>query len=215
MTELESGALGVEGARTRRATKDDLQTLASIHKKAYSRSHFTALLPDVVLMRYYGYFLEGGSEIQLARCDADSGDSLQGAVEGVQGFAVFGKGIPGRIAQFKRECFVDILLASLRHPWSAARKTLQKALSRMNSQAGYPPAEFLLLSIAVAVPKRGVGRRLLGIMLNEAQRQGVKTVGLYVNTDNVTAINTYFSAGFVVMNSHGGQFYMERILDSV
>lgn len=197
----------------RRATADDLPTLARIHKIAYSRGHFTALLPDDVLARYYGYFVDDGSEICLAldgtpRCDAECLPS-----ESVLGFAVFGSGIPEKIARFKRECLRDIFFASLRHPWSAARKTLNAVFSRLESRPAYPPAKFLLLSIAVAVPRRGVGRRLLSAMLETAQRRGCKRAGLYVNADNICAINVYFSAGFLIVDFQNGQFYMEKAFD--
>lgn len=197
----------------RRATVDDLPILAHIHKTAYSRSHFTALLPDKVLMRYYSYFLGDGSEICLALDGAAHCDGACVAVESVQGYAVFGVGIPEKIARFQRECRRDIIFSSLLHPWSAARKILNAALSRLKRQKVYAPSEFLLLSIAVATPRRGVGRSLLNAMLGIAQQERRKVAGLYVNADNVSAINAYFSAGFVIAHFQGGQFYMERTIN--
>lgn len=201
------------GVLTRRATADDLPTLARIHKMAYSRSHFTALLPDEVLACYYGYFLDGGSEIWLAMGHADKGEANNGLAGGAQGFAVFGEGIPERIARFKRECFNDIFLASLRHPRSAVRKALFALGAKFSAQPSFPAAEFLLLSIAVAVPRRGVGGYLLHAMLDSARQRNCRTVGLYVNADNVNAVNAYFAAGFVVKDCRSGQFYMEHDFD--
>ena len=205
---------GIErGAQTRRATTDDLPTIARIHKIAYSRSHFTTLLPDDVLVRYYGYFLDGGSEICLALDGAENSELENRAVGEVHGFAVFGEGIPERITRFKRECFWDIFFTSLRHPWSAARKALFVAFARLAKRPAYPPAAFLLLSIAVAVPRHGIGSRLLSAVLEAAQQRGLKTVGLYVNADNVSAINAYLAAGFRVIDFQGGQYYMEWALE--
>lgn len=196
--------------RTRRASADDLPVLARIHKMAYSPSHFTALMPDEILKRYYSYFLDGGSEIWLALGDANEGEVKNGIVGEVQGFAVFGEGIPERIALFKRECFNDILFTSLRHPWSAVRKALVALSARLSRQPSCSQAKFLLLSIAVAVPRCGIGSCLLDVMLNTASRRCCGTVGLYVNADNVSAVNAYFAAGFVVKNCRSGQFYMEH-----
>lgn len=196
--------------KIRRATVDDLPTLAHIHKIAYSRSHFTALLPDEVLMRYYGYFFSEGAEIWLAVDEAVHYEGGGSPVEGVLGFAVFGFGIPEKIAIFKRECRLDILSTSLRHPVRAAKKVFGALIARLVSKRAYSPADFLLLSIAVAKPRRGVGRSLLNAMLEIAKRKECKAVGLYVNADNVGAINAYFSAGFVILNLQGGQFYMEK-----
>jgi ribosomal protein S18 acetylase RimI-like enzyme len=201
---------GEDSVHFRRATAADLPTLARIHKQAYSHSHFTALLPDDVLRRYYGYFLDGGAETIVAMGFAGGPESK--VVEEVVGFAVYGEGIPERIAAFKSDCFREIFLASQRHPWVAARKAIKAIFARMSARAGCPPADFLLLSIAVAIPGRGVGRRLLRAMLDEARRRGAAKAGLYVNTDNVGAINVYFAEGFVVKDFQNGQFYMEQSL---
>lgn len=205
---------GVErGAQIRRATTDDLPTVARIHKIAYSRSHFTTLLPDEVLVRYYGYFLDGGSEICLALDGAEDSKLANRTVGEVHGFAVFGEGIPERITRFKRECFWDIFFTSLRHPWSAAKKALFVAFARLAKRPAYAPAAFLLLSIAVAVPRCGIGSRLLTALLEAARQRGSNKIGLYVNADNVSALNIYLSAGFSVIDSQGGQYYMERVLE--
>lgn len=212
MTEVESRR-SASRIRTRRATVADLPTLALIHKLAYSRSHFTALLPNEVLARYYGYFLDGGSEICLALGNADDCKQMNLVAEEVHGFAVYGLGIPGRIAQFKRECSKEILSTSLRHPLIAARKAMVGTFARLARRPAYPPADFLLLSIAVALPRRGIGSHLLSALLDAARQRGCKAVGLYVNAHNVSAINAYFSAGFVVMGFQGGQFYMEQTFE--
>lgn len=197
----------------RQATVDDLSELVRIHKLAYSKSHFTALLPDEVLMRYYGYFLDEGAEIWLAVDDSVHYEGGAFSVDEILGFSVFGVGIPEKIAIFKRECRLDILLASLLHPLRAAKKFLEVLISRLDFKRDFLPAEFLLLSIAVANPRRGVGRRLMNAMLSMAAQKKYKSVGLYVKEDNIGAINSYFSVGFVILHFQGGQFYMEKILE--
>jgi len=200
-------------AMMRRATAADLAVLARIHRVAYSSSHFTALLGDSALARYYSYFLEEPCEIRLACSGTGDRDGQCRAVEVVEGFAVFGEGIPGRIAQFKQECSADILITALRHPLRAAQKSVLAARSRMARRDEYPPAGFLLLSIAVVVPRRGTGGRLLRATLEAARSRGADKVGLYVNSDNVGAINAYFAEGFVIKDFWAGQFYMEAVLD--
>lgn len=187
----------------RLATASDLAVLASIHKQAYSRSHFTSLLPNQTLERYYAYFLDGGSEVLLAVKIDDSG------LEAPLGFAVYGQGIPERIAQFKRAALREILMTSLRHPLQAFRKVSGAMWSRLSAGLVYAPSNFLLLSIAVSHKGSGIGGRLLQAMLSSAQKSRTKTVGLYVNADNLNAINAYFAAGFVMRHYVSGQFYME------
>ena len=204
---------GSRAIRVRRATVDDLPEIVRIHKIAYSRNHFTALLPDQALKNYYALFLDGGPEIHLAigAPETSSFDPKRG--DAIEGFAVYGRDIPRRIARFKREQFRSIFLTSLRHPIRAAGKILARFFARFSRSVSCLPTDFLLLSIAVAIPRCGMGKILLGSMLDDARAQGVKTVGLYVNTDNVGAVNAYFSAGFIVMGSQGGQFYMEQSFD--
>lgn len=189
----------------RLATSSDLATIAKIHRAAYSRSHFTALLPETVLMRYYGAFLSGGTEILLALSREHSPDEAMG-------FAVYGTGIPEKIAAFKKTCAKDILLTSLRHPWTSGHKAIKAVSARLNWHTPRPPADFLLLSIAVVEPLRGVGKLLLGGLIEAARERGHTRVGLYVNQDNVRAINAYYRAGFRLSEFHDGQYYMEAEL---
>jgi ribosomal protein S18 acetylase RimI-like enzyme len=201
MSELERTATAPEFA-ARLATESDLSTIAKIHKAAYSRSHFTALLSEDVLMRYYSGFLSGGTEIRLAF-------ARSGADEVARGFSVYGIGIPEKIVAFKRACAKDIFRTSLRHPRLSARKALKAALARLGRRPPYPAADFLLLSIAVDRPAAGIGRMLLQDLLAAGRRAGRATVGLYVNDDNIRAINSYFASGFRIKDFRDGQYYME------
>lgn len=196
--------------KTRRATINDLATLARIHKIAYPRSHFSSLLPDKALMKYYGYFLGEGAEILLAEDDLVYYEPGAASIETAMGFAVFGFGIPEKIEIFKRECRFDILSVSFLNPFKAANKVLGALVSSLVNKRTSVPANFLLLSIAVVKPRCGVGRSLLNGMLELAIQKECKSVGLYVNVNNLSAINAYFSAGFIIMGMQGGQFYMEK-----
>lgn len=193
---------GLHSVQLRQARRADLPVLAQIHKVAYSRSHFTALLPDQTLVLYYGYFLTDGAEISLAV----HGDE-------VLGFAVYGTQLPARIAAFKKAATRDILMTSIRNPVIASRKLLSAVLARLAAKPVLAPADFLLLSIAVAKPGRGVGGFLLRHLCHAAQQRHEPAVGLYVNADNTNAINAYFAAGFVMRQHQSGQFYMEKHLE--
>ena len=206
MSEVLTG-LDAQSVHLRFAKAADLPILASIHKQAYSRNHFTALLPCETLERYYGCFLTDDSEVLLAvKQDADG-------YETALGFAVYGQGIPERIARFKREASWDILMTSLRHPFLAFRKLTVALWTRLGPGAMCKPTDFLLLSIAVSHKGGGTGGCLLRAMLAGAHKADVKTVGLYVNADNLNAINAYFASGFALRDYLSGQFYMEAYLE--
>lgn len=191
----------------RLATESDLTVLALIHKQAYSQNHFTALLSNETLTRYYAYFLGDGSEVLLAIKKDSSG------AETVLGFAVYGQGIPERIGRFKRDALNEILFSALRHPLKAIYKFIMTLRAKFNEGSIYKPANFLLLSIAVTIKGSGVGGLLLDAMLDSAQKDSLKVVGLYVNVDNMNAINAYFARGFTIRYYLNGQFYMEALLE--
>jgi ribosomal protein S18 acetylase RimI-like enzyme len=192
----------LNGVDIRKATINDLPALVQIHKVAYSQNNFTSLLPDRVLAKYYEIFLTNGSEICLALTDNT-----------ILGFAVYGKKVPERITAFKKAAARDILMTALRHPVMGGRKLLSAIASRLAAGHLLAPAEFLLLSIAVIRPRRGIGARLLRQLTLVAEQQGESVVGLYVNADNTNAINAYFFAGFVMKQYQCGQFYMEKHLE--
>lgn len=206
-------SISSEKLETRQATKKDLLTLAKIHKQAYSKNHFTALLPDEVLVHYYNYFLGQGTEIALVVQHPERDvSSPETEAEEILGFAVYGVGIPKKIALFKQEFFKEILLSSLRHPWTAGKKFLSALYSKLINHTPYPPTDFLLLSIAAQTSGLGVGKKLLNHMIDTAQEKKYPTIGLYVNANNIHAINTYFSTSFFIVSFENGQFYMERKL---
>lgn len=201
--------LGDAGLFGRKADEADLPIIAKIHKLAYSRNHFTALLSEEILVRYYRLFLDGGTEIYLAIDGKTNCTSQPLPADLICGFAVYGVGIPQKIAEFKRDCFPAIIATSLRHPVKAAGKFLTAIGARIRAFDNHCPCDFLLLSIAVAKPRRGIGRWLLGAVLKNAADAGYNKVGLYVNVDNIGAINTYFSSRFVLNTIIDRQYYME------
>lgn len=196
----------------RLATAIDLPILARIHKQAYSLKHFTSLLSEDTLACYYGYFINEGSEILLAQRKLSASVTQVRDDAEVVGFAVYGHGIPARIAMFKREAAKDILLASIRHPLIAFRKFCLAICAKVCRENTHKPADFLLLSIAACEVRHGIGSYLLQSMVTKAAKTGSKVVGLYVNANNLNAINAYFAAGFDLRHYLNGQFYMEKNL---
>lgn len=199
----------VDGERfVRVASEADLGAIAEIHLKAYSRDHFTSRLSRRALVDYYRYFLSDGAQTLLLeqRSGAEVSEML--------GFAVFGRNIGLKIAQFKRRNQKDILQATVANPITAGRKILRLIWDRLTQRAGREPADFLLLSIAVAKPGMGAGSQLLDAFIDRARIDGADRVGLYVNVDNIPAINAYINKDFAFVEVRGRQFYMERNLQT-
>lgn len=188
----------------RPAVEADLESIAKVHLAAYSKSHFTSLLPAKVLISYYGIFLRGGVEVIVAAKASNPDD--------IVGFAVFGRNIPQLISIFKRLHRLDILRASIAHPFTSVRKVLNLLAKRRSPSADHLPCDFLLLSIASSLSRAGVGGMLLDNLSARASEQSEDRVGLYVNADNVGAMNAYVKDGFRFICLIHDQYYMEKTL---
>jgi ribosomal protein S18 acetylase RimI-like enzyme len=188
----------------RQATAEDLPAMARVHRRAYSRDHFMALLPEAALADYYARFLGDGAQALLAVGHTGQADE-------VLGFAVFGRNIEPRIAAFKRDQRAIIAAVALRHPLLAARRTLVSLAGRRRGGT-HAPAPALLLSIAVARTGGGVGRALLDEMVRRSRQLGESRIGLYVRHGNISAINAYLRTGFRIVQSISDQYYMEHDL---
>lgn len=197
----------------RDATIADLPAMARLHRNAYSRDHFLALLPEAVLADYYARFLGNGSRIVLAVRGARA--SSQQADDDLLGFAVFGRDIESRISAFKRDRVTTILRTALWHPLVAAQKAVVSLGGRFRSGSRHVAAPVLLLSIAVGEAGKGIGRALLEEMLRCSAQAGDELIGLYVRHKNVVAVNAYLHAGFRIVESIADQYYMERELNTV
>ena len=176
----------------RSAVESDLESIAKIHLIAYSKSHFTSLLPAAVLISYYGIFLRGGVEIVVATKVSNPND--------IVGFA-----------SFKRLHRRDIVRASLAHPLTSILKLLNLLAKRRSPNADHLPCGFLLLSIASSLPRAGIGGMLLDALSARASEQHEDTVGLYVNSDNIGAMNAYIKDGFRFVCLIHNQYYLEKL----
>jgi ribosomal protein S18 acetylase RimI-like enzyme len=202
--------LGFPSIRVRDATADDLPMMARVHRLSYSRDHFLALLPEKALINYYSRFIGNGSQIVVAVGGSSSDGRTR--TDEFLGFAVFGRDIEPRIADFKKDCRWSIAATAFCHPVLAARKAVIALEGRLFASTPHEPAATLLLSIVVRQIGAGVGRVLLESMLSRCIAAGEERVGLYVRHSNVAAINAYLRVGFRIVASITDQYYMERTL---
>ncbi len=195
----------------RLAAYDDLSLVARIHKRAYTSSHLTSHFPEDLLVRYYGHFIGGGCDIYLAVCFDGRSSFKRASGETVRGFVVCGTGVPQRIATFKKDNLPRILRVALMHPRISVPKALTSAFGFLRQCQTHVSSEFLILSVASADQRSGVGSLLLNSAMTAACERGLKEIGLYVNTNNIPAINAYLKAGFRIINCEKHQYYMQRL----
>ncbi len=184
-----------------RATKDDLKNIAGVHKKVYSKSHFTSLFSLELLEVFYSYFLDNGSSILLAVDDKKN----------IQGFIVSGVDISDKINKFKSEEKFNIWFTALLHPITATKKIITQIYNKLFIKyEEFNEASYLILSIAVAVQRKGIGSLLLNEAILMSQKQEYKNLGLYVRVGNISALNLYLKDNYKIIAYTSDQYYMEK-----
>ena len=72
-------------------------------------------------------------------------------------------------------------------------------------------AEILTVGVVPAARRRGVARRLLALLLDEADRRGAAVAFLEVRVDNDAAQQLYASEGFAVVGTRPGYYDTGRV----
>lgn len=183
------------------AKKEDLKEIAKVHKIAYSKLHFTALFPENLLEKYYGFFLDNEASILL----------LKNSEGNIAGFVVSGINLAKKIKQFKSEKKYYIFLTALLHPVSTIRKLINSLYYILFEKAiPFDETDFLILSIAVVKKQEGTGNILLAEVSKLSKKKKYNKIGLYVRTGNIQAINAYLKDKYRIKGYCAGQFYMEK-----
>ena len=185
------------------AQQPDLPLIASLHKKVYSKSHFTSRFSDKLLKKYYEcFFREQCFVIKSLVNGADPNE--------INGFIVCGVGIPEQIKLFKKHNRTLIYLTIFFNPMAALRKVIGQIYHQFFDFAiPFSQAPFLILSIASDRSISGIGLSLLTYSKNLSRSLGFNAIGLYVRVNNIKAVNFYIRNGFSIKGYKSGQFYLE------
>ncbi len=188
------------------AMSKDLKIIVKIHKEAYGRKHFTSLLSNTLLEKYYQAFLCDQCSIKMIYSKEDNN---------ALGFSVYGKLIPAKLHEFQKNNFLGLIYAVASNPFDSLKIFIKKFfinLKYFNHREKMKIADFLLLSIATIKKGSGIGTIMIKDMIDNARKQGNMKVGLYVNNDNYKAIGAYEKAGFTATQKIKDQIYMELAL---
>lgn len=205
------GATGDERARLRllQVESCDLDpttrdSIATIHKEAYGRGHFTSAFRPDKLREYYGCLIDRSDYVVIASVDGTPA-----------GFLIAGKNIHLGVAAFvgaNRGYLAAVLLA---HP----RFLVEKVASRLTggTQNYQGTASYRLLSIATRprFQSKRVGEALIEALETELLAQGIDTYGLSVRKENSGAIRFYRRLGFVLERETKSSAYYTKSLTSV
>lgn len=185
------------------ASEADLSDIAFVHKKAYSRAHFTSRFPSDLLKFYYGNFF--GKDLHVIKAIVDESTSPR-----LSGFVVCGLNVAERIKIFKKASRLKIMSVALANPLAAFRKVAEQLFYRLfDSVVPFEESPFLILSITSDRSVSGIGAALLEYAKELARSTGCGSVGLYVRVGNIKAISFYLKHGFVIRGYSSGQYYLE------
>lgn len=185
-----------------KASKNELDQIAHVHKNSYGKNHFTSLLSLKSLADYYGLFICADSKILIFKEEKK-----------ISGFIVFGRNIPEKINHFKKNNKLAIFFSALRNPLSSIKIFLKKVINYKKDNFNFSESNFILLSIASSSPGKKIGFLLMKAMIEEASYNKESKIGLYVNTNNLNALNLYLGFDFKILNIFSNQFYMELKLN--
>lgn len=185
----------------RLATDQDLKYLAMIHKKSYSKIHFTSYFSLNLIEIYYSYFIKNN----------DSNIYLAIKNEEIYGFLVCGKNIAVQLSLFKKEQRLKILKTVLTHPLAVLKKINISIFNKFfDFDTKFKETNFLILSIVSTGKEKGLGSFLLEYVKNYGFENSIVNVGLYVRISNITAINSYLRNDYKILGYISGQYYMEQ-----
>jgi len=183
------------------ANEADLKKIAQIHKEVYSKSHFTSLFSIELLIEFYSYYLKNGSSIILSLNDNQE----------IEGFIVFGVEIANKIQTFKSREKLNIWITAIKNPLVSIKKVTRSVYNRLfDKGSDFTETDYLILSIAVATQRKGIGSLLLREVNKRGNELNFQKIGLYVRVGNTMALNLYLKNGYKIISYLQGQYYMEK-----
>ncbi len=209
----------LDGVRLNPLTISDLSSIASIHRRAFSRQALSRLGLGVV-ERYYAWQLTGPHD---AVCmGAYKGDRLVGYCLG----GIF----RGATSGFLRNNIGYLALAAARHPWLFASSFMRERMVegmhilwrfRKPSLVG-PSVEaekaargygILVIAVDPTTQSMGIGRLLMEENERVAHERGFTHMGLTVDKNNQQAVKFYESLGWTkVVNGDSWEGSMRKKL---
>jgi len=185
----------------RQARKQDLETISRIHKKSYSKIHFTSYFSLSLIKKYYSYFID----------NSDNEIFVFTKEKKILGFVVCGKNIVNQLTLFKKEQRLEILKTAILNPIIVLKKVIISIFNKyFNNKTDFYEADFLILSIVSSGEEKGIGTLLLNHVEKYGLTKGINKVGLYVRISNISAINAYLKNGYKINGYISGQYYMEQ-----
>lgn len=169
--------------------KEDLINVASIHKIAYNKEHFSSFFSLKMLEKYYAKILFF-TNYNFIIYDEDKDIPL--------GFIIGGKEINKPVDEFIKENKLYLFFCLLKNP----KFMIEKAKSIFYMLKGVherkSSSEIILLSIAVdgICQKKGIGKILISTFEEALKKDNFDRYSLSVRKVNDKAIRFYESIGF-------------------
>jgi ribosomal protein S18 acetylase RimI-like enzyme len=189
----------------RKAKISDLESICSVHKYAFDKDHFSSILPQPLLVKFYSELLRNNHYNYIAINEDNR----------ILGFIVAGRNTGSAINTFIKRSLLSLFLVLLKNPRFLSQKirlVINKLIykNEFHSQAG-----LRLLSIAVIKDSvhKGIGTQLIRHFENELIGNDIFIYGLSVKKHNQNAINFYIKNHFEVEKEEKEAYYFVRKLE--
>lgn len=183
----------------------NLTDIVYIHRNAYDDGHFTNLMPDDLLKKYYD---------ELSKNSKINTSFILYKDEQPAGFIICGQGLNEIVKLFVKNHIAELVFIVIKNPSFLITK-FKAVFSRFSKKPTWKSnANVRLLSIAVAKPfqGRGTGQELISILEDKIKSNGINIYGLSVKKNNKKAIKFYLASEFTLEHSdEKSEYYIKEI----
>jgi ribosomal protein S18 acetylase RimI-like enzyme len=190
--------------RVKSIDQSDLLEICRLHKLSFDKAHFTSVLPERLLQKYYEKIIE--------KCEYGI---ILYTPEGTGiGFAVGGKDLSGLINPFIKNNFFQLLWLLIMHPRFLIEKVRGVLSLIFKKQNIISEAEVILLSITTNpdLEMKGKGSAVLAEFEKLLTQFGINSYGLGVRRNNKKAIDFYLRQGFrLEFGERDSEYYIKHL----
>lgn len=191
--------------KIRTITEHDIEQLVLIHKKTFTKEHFTANLSKKLLSKYLKEIINANKFNFLS--EDENGR--------IVGFLIAGYNSETALQKFTSSNFFSILFYLIIYPKFLIEKIIEIIQKKMGIK--YKSTESLrlyLIEVDLSNQNSGVGKKLLEYFENTLISQKIFSYGLSVRRKNLQAINFYEKNNFLKEFTNQKSVFFIKRLDS-
>lgn len=171
---------------------DDLNRIAEIHLRTFSKDHFTSTFSKEFLIEYLTYIIKINNNSYLVKNNDDE----------VIGYIIGGNKTTYAVDNFFKKHFIKIIFITLKNPKFLLEKIIQFIHKYILKNIFESKYSYRILFIAIDENYKGknIISKLLQYFEKELVNDNIFEYGLSVRNNNKRAIQFYEKNGFIIEN---------------